>query len=116
MGIGQLATGSGTAEGLAAIDDWARRRVDSRGSASATASAARLNSVPASAVTRTPKTGSSRLPTNAPRVMPTLKAVDVPAAARSELPGATSRTRAPRPADRAARAKPETQTDMIVTI
>ena len=59
---------------------------------------------PARATLRRPVVVSSPLPSSAPTVMPTLKAVDEPAAARSVEPGATCSTRVPRAAAKAARA------------
>ena len=81
------------------------------GSARTTASAAPVRTAPTSAVLRTPKGARSSPPISEPAVMPVLKAVDVPAAAMSELPGATIRTRAPRTADRAAIPTPAIATD-----
>jgi hypothetical protein len=80
------------------------------GSLSTTARAARLSSPPTSAVLRTPRPGSRMLPMNAPAVMPTLTAVEAPAAAMSALPGATWSTRLARAVVRAAKDSPDSAT------
>jgi len=56
---------------------------------------------PAITVLRTPRPGRRMLPSNALAVMPTLTAVEMPAAARSALPGATWSTRLARAVVRA---------------
>src|SRR5262245_44490054 len=90
------------------------RWLEKAGSARTTTNATMVSTAPASAVLRTPTLGSSTLPKKAPAVMPTLKAVEVPAAAMSEPPGATASTRAPNAAARAARVNPET--DIVMTV
>jgi hypothetical protein len=64
------------------------RWLEKNGSANTTTNATRLSSAPASAVLRTPGPASSTPPNNAPAVIPALKAVEVPALAMSDAPGA----------------------------